>query len=99
MSGLKLLSKAEEAIVDRHLPREIAKGVARLLVANPDPTKWQYTGLQGVIALCEDTVGHCFWLKMVDVSVRDDYNFPDNDERLTSCFGTARWKWYCDLGP
>lgn len=71
MSGLKLLSKAEEAIVERHLPREIAKGVARLLVANPDPTKWQYTGLQGVIALCEDTVGHCFWLKMVDISVRD----------------------------
>lgn len=71
MSGLKLLSKAEETIVERHLPRDIAKGVARLLVANPDPTKWQYTGLQGVIALCEDTVGHCFWLKMVDVSVRD----------------------------
>ncbi|KAJ5946022.1 hypothetical protein N7454_002861 [Penicillium verhagenii] len=68
MSGLKYLSKADEVVVERHLPRDISKAVARLLVAHPDPTKWQPTGLQGVIALCEDTVGHCFWLKMVDIS-------------------------------
>ena len=67
-----------KAAIKRHAPDVMTKlfggpasGIARLYVAYPDPKKWTYTGLQGVVVLCEDTTGHTLWLKMIDISVGD----------------------------
>ncbi|KAJ5731573.1 uncharacterized protein N7483_006081 [Penicillium malachiteum] len=67
------LSRADKSAVKRHIPDNVhhhhKRAVAQLLVAYPDPGQWTKTGLQGVIVLCEDEkIGHCFWLKMVDIS-------------------------------
>lgn len=73
MFGSKVFKKEDEAVIDRCIPKSVskqhAKGVARLYVAYPDPSKWKYTGLQGAVVLCEDTTVPSLWLKMVDISV------------------------------
>ena len=42
----------------RLLPRFVVSGngIAKLLLASPDPTRWQDTGLQGVVVLLKDTL-------------------------------------------
>lgn len=68
-----ILSDADKETVKRTVPKPANKifavGVARLYVAYPNPQKWTYTGLQGAAVLCNDLVGHTFWIKLVDVSV------------------------------
>lgn len=70
-----ILSDADKETVKRTVPKPsnkiLAVAVARLYVAYPDPHQWTYTGLQGAAVLCNDLVGHTFWIKLVDVSVGD----------------------------
>lgn len=69
-----ILTDADKDTVKRTVPKPgnkiLAVGVARLYVAHPSTQKWTYTGLQGAAVLANDLVGHTFWLKLVDVSVR-----------------------------
>lgn len=70
-----ILEQHDKETVKRFVPKQSNKihavGVARLYVTLPSTSKWTYTGLQGAIVLCNDLVGNTFWLKMVDISVRD----------------------------
>lgn len=77
-----ILSDADKETVKRTVPKPankiLAVAVARLYVAYPDPQRWKYTGLQGAAVLCNDLVGHTFWIKLVDVSVgRQPRRAPD----------------------
>lgn len=69
-----ILSDADKETVRRTVPKPASKilavAVARLYVALPNTHKWIYTGLQGAAVLANDLVGHTFWIKLVDVSVR-----------------------------
>ena len=66
-----LLNSQDKEIIKRALPKTSNKiidvTVARLYIAYPDRTKWQYTGLSGAIALVDDLVGHTFFLKLIDI--------------------------------
>ena len=68
-----ILSEVDKETVKRFVPKANNKiqavAVARLFVAYPNKSKWNYTGLQGAIVLANDLVGHTYWLKMVDISV------------------------------
>ena len=68
-----VLDESDKEIVKRFVPKQTNKihavAVARLYVAYPDPTSWNYTGLQGAVVLANDLVGNTNWLKMVDISV------------------------------
>ena len=68
-----VLDENDKEIVKRFVPKHTNKihavAVARLYVAYPDPTSWNYTGLQGAVVLANDLVGNTNWLKMVDISV------------------------------
>lgn len=70
-----LLGDADKEIVKRVVPKASnriqAATVARLYVAYPDRSRWTYTGLQGAVVLSNDTVGNTFWLKLVNISVRE----------------------------
>ena len=67
-----ILTPADKEKVKRAIPKVnnkiIDATVARLYIAYPDATKWQYTQLFGAIALVDDLVGHTFWLKLVDIT-------------------------------
>jgi neural Wiskott-Aldrich syndrome protein len=69
-----ILSEIDKETVKRHVPKANNKiqavAVARLYVAHPNKSKWTYTGLQGAAVLANDLVGHTYWLKLVDISVR-----------------------------
>lgn len=69
-----ILSDADKETVRRTVPKPANKifavAVARLYVAYPNSHKWTYTGLQGAAVIANDLVGHTFWIKLVDVSVR-----------------------------
>ena len=69
-----ILSDADKETVKRTVPKPankiLAVAVARLYVAHPNRQRWTYTGLQGAVVLANDLVGHTFWIKLVDVSVR-----------------------------
>ena len=73
-----ILSEDDKETVKRAVPKQSNKihavAVVRLYVAYPNRSKWTYTGLQGAVVLCNDLVGHTFWLKLVDISVR--FRFP-----------------------
>lgn len=82
------LTRTDKSAVKRHIPENVhhhhKRAVAQLLVAYPDPGQWTKTGLQGVVVLCEDEkIGHCFWLKMVDISVGTQCSGEISAERLT----------------
>lgn len=68
-----ILNDADKETVKRFVPKQTNKiqavAVARLYVAHPDPTRWNFTGLQGAVVLANDLVGNTYWLKMVDISV------------------------------
>ncbi|EEY15654.1 conserved hypothetical protein [Verticillium alfalfae VaMs.102] len=70
-----ILNDDDKDTVKRHVPKQTNKiqavAVARLYVAYPDSTRWNNTGLQGAIVLSNDLVGNTYWLKLVDVSVRE----------------------------
>lgn len=89
MFGSRVFKKEDEAIIDRCIPKSVskqhAKGVARLYVAYPDPSRWTYTGLQGAIVLCEDTTVPSLWLKMVDISVSSSAFRPDSLPQAYGC--------------
>ena len=69
-----LLNDDDKDTVKRHVPKQTNKiqavAVAKLYVAYPNRAQWKYTGLQGAIVLSNDLVGHTYWLKIVDISVR-----------------------------
>jgi hypothetical protein len=69
-----ILSDEDKQTVKRTVPKSankiLAVAVAKLYIAYPDKHRWTYTGLQGAAVLANDLVGHTFWLKMVDISVR-----------------------------
>ncbi len=68
-----ILSDVDKETVKRFVPKASNKiqavAVARLYVAHPSRSRWTYTGLQGAVVLCNDLVGHTYWLKIVDISV------------------------------
>lgn len=68
-----ILSDADKEIVKRYVPKQSNKiqavAVARLYVAYPNKSRWNFTGLQGAVVLANDLVGNTYWLKMVDISV------------------------------
>lgn len=70
-----ILSDDDKETVKRQIPKSVNKihavAVARLYVAFPNRGQWTYTGLQGAAALVNDLVGNTYWLKIVDVSVRE----------------------------
>ena len=72
-----ILSDVDKETVKRTVPKPankiLAVAVARLYVAYPDPNRWTYTGLQGAAVLANDLVGNTFWLKLVDVSVSQQF--------------------------
>lgn len=67
------LTKADKDIVNRVVPEPSNKvvygAIARLYVNYPDKTKWNYTGITGVVVLAQDLVGKTLWLKIVDIKV------------------------------
>lgn len=68
---MAILSTADKEKIKRAVPKASNKvidaTVARLYVAYPDTSQWQYSGLVGAIVLVDDLVGHTFFLKMVDI--------------------------------
>ena len=68
---MAILTTADKEKIKRAVPKAnnkvIDATVARLYIAYPDPTSWQYTGLVGAILLVDDLVGHTFFLKLVDI--------------------------------
>ena len=66
-----LLNSQDKEIIKRALPKTSNKiidvTIARLYIAYPDKTQWQYTGLSGAITLVDDLVGHTFFLKLIDI--------------------------------
>ncbi|KAK5961456.1 actin-binding protein LAS17 PWA37_001317 [Arxiozyma heterogenica] len=66
-----LLNSQDKEIIKRALPKNSNKiidvTIARLYIAYPDKTQWQYTGLSGAITLVDDLVGHTFFLKLIDI--------------------------------
>jgi hypothetical protein len=83
-----ILTDADKDTVKRTVPKPgnkiLAVGVARLYVAHPSTQKWTYTGLQGAAVLANDLVGHTFWLKLVDVSVRIAHPPVNTGRRITN---------------
>lgn len=70
-----ILTDDDKETVKRQVPKATNKiqavAVARLYIAYPNRNKWTYTGLQGAAVLANDLVGNTYWLKLVDVSVRE----------------------------
>lgn len=71
-SGMAALTAADKEKIKRAIPKAnnkvIDATIARLYVAYPDPSQWNYTGLMGAVVLVDDTVGHTFFLKLVDIT-------------------------------
>jgi hypothetical protein len=69
------LTKADKDIVNRVVPEPSNKvvygAIARLYVNHPDRTRWNFTGISGVVVLAQDLVGKTLFLKIVDIKVRD----------------------------
>lgn len=69
-----ILNKDDKVVVKRAVPSSsnniITVAVARLYVSYPDQRKWTFTGISGAAVLAEDLVGHTFFFKIVDVTVR-----------------------------
>lgn len=69
-----ILNDDDKETVRRFVPKQSNKiqavAVAKLYVAHPNHSKWTDTGIQGAAVLANDLVGHTFWLKIVDISVR-----------------------------
>ncbi|KAF4966463.1 hypothetical protein FSARC_5846, partial [Fusarium sarcochroum] len=67
-----ILNDDDKDTVKRFIPKQSNKiqavAVARLYVAYPNRSKWNYTGLQGAVVLANDLVGNTYWIKMVDIS-------------------------------
>lgn len=72
-----VLSDADKETVRRVVPKGANKihavAVAKLYVALPNKQRWTYTGLQGAAVLANDLVGNTYWIKLVDVSVRQRF--------------------------
>lgn len=68
-----ILTEQDKETVKRFVPKHTNKiqavAVAKLYVAYPNRSKWTDTGLQGAAVLCNDLVGHTYWVKLVDISV------------------------------
>lgn len=66
-----ILTSEDKEKIKRAIPKSsnhiIDATVARLYIAYPEPTQWQYTGLMGAITLVDDLVGHTYFLKLVDI--------------------------------
>ena len=66
-----ILTSEDKEKIKRAIPKAsnhiIDATVARLYIAYPEPTQWQYTGLMGAITLVDDLVGHTYFLKLVDI--------------------------------
>ena len=75
-----IINDDDRETVKRFVPKSSnriqAVAVARLFVAYPNRSKWSYTGLQGAVVLANDLVGNTFWLKMVDISVCQEFTLP-----------------------
>jgi hypothetical protein len=69
-----ILNKDDKLVVKRAVPSPsnniITVAVARLYVNYPNKHKWNFTGISGAVVLAEDLVGHTFFFKIVDVTVR-----------------------------
>ncbi|EHA46196.1 hypothetical protein MGG_02802 [Pyricularia oryzae 70-15] len=67
-----ILTEQDKETVKRFVPKHTNKiqavAVAKLYVAYPNRSKWTDTGLQGAAVLCNDLVGHTYWVKLVDIS-------------------------------
>ena len=67
------LTKADKDIVNRAVPEPSNKvvygAIARLYVNYPDRTRWNFTGISGVVVLAQDLVGKTLFLKIVDIKV------------------------------
>jgi neural Wiskott-Aldrich syndrome protein len=65
------LNADDKSKIKRAIPKQSNKvltaAVARLYIALPDPTKWNFTGLSGAMVLAHDKVGDTYFLKLVDV--------------------------------
>ena len=68
---MAIITSADKEKIKRAIPKASNKiidaTIARLYIAYPDPTSWQYTDLFGAIVLVDDLVGHTYFLKLVDV--------------------------------
>ena len=78
-----VLTDDEKQIVKRTVPKASNKiqavAVAKLYIAYPNRQRWTYTGLQGAAVLANDLVGNTFWIKLVDISVRERPSRPRFD--------------------
>ncbi|EME48435.1 hypothetical protein DOTSEDRAFT_67473 [Dothistroma septosporum NZE10] len=67
-----ILNEDDKQTVKRTVPKASNKihavAVAKLYIAYPNRSRWNYTGLQGAAVLANDLVGNTFWIKLVDVS-------------------------------
>ena len=89
-----ILSDEDKETVKRQVPKASNKiqavAVARLYVAYPNRQRWTYTGLQGAAVLANDLVGNTYWLKLVDVSVREPPMPVLRRASMTADLGIAR---------
>jgi Wiskott-Aldrich syndrome protein len=78
------LTKADKDIVNRAVPEGSNKvvhgAVARLYVNHPDRTRWNFTGISGVVVLAQDLVGKTLFFKIVDIKVGVQNELPDEVE-------------------
>lgn len=71
MTRTPALSEAEKILVKTAIPppgnKILTAAPASIYFASPDPDSWTYGGLQGALALVEDSSTHVFSLKLVDI--------------------------------
>lgn len=80
------ITDEEKGIIRRVVPKGqnkiLAAAMVRLYIAYPNRSKWTYTGLQGAAVLANDLIGNTYWLKLVDVSVRQSNGYFYNQSIL-----------------
>ena len=86
-----ILTDDDKETVKRQVPKATNKiqavAVARLYIAYPNRNKWTYTGLQGAAVLANDLVGNTYWLKLVDVWVRQ----PISESWITDMYWASTY--------
>jgi hypothetical protein len=70
MPSNSTISSSDKTKIKSYLPSyKILTGtVARIYNAYPEPDKWTYSGLQGVLVFARERSGSAFWFKLVDLT-------------------------------
>lgn len=72
MPAVSTLSEDDKNKVKAAIPKSSNKiqtaALARIYYAHPNPNEWSYSGLQGALALAQDTSRNAFYLRLVDLT-------------------------------